>query len=364
MYAWSRKWWGVLKLLLALLILTAIGRQFWRDLQRPELWHQSIHLNWLLLSGVLYLVGLGFLASYWYRLLLSAGQHPTFLGAFRAHYVGQMGKYLPGKAWALILRSGAVRCNEVGVGVAVQTSFYEVLAGMAVGASLAVALFWLLGPRTSAPLDFRSLWSLLTLRDQAGLSPGHNLLALLAFIVLLPVGIPVIPAVFNRIVQRLAGRFQQGETGSFPKIGYSSLLRAYVFATFAWFMMGASLVAATHAVLGESMLSGVSSQLLEQGATRTDNWQLTTDNFRTWGLFTAFASFSYVAGFLFIVVPSGLGVREYFLTLFLVPEIHVLSQMGLDEARGKAVLAVLLLRLVWTASEVVAVGILYWLPRK
>ena len=83
---------------------------------------------------------------------------------------------------------------------------------------------------------------------------------------------------------------------------------------------------------------------------------------RTWALFTAFASFSYVAGFLIIFVPSGLGVREYFLTLFLVPEIHILGQMEMGEARGKAVLTVLLLRLVWTAAEVAAVGVLYWLP--
>jgi glycosyltransferase 2 family protein len=365
MYAWLRKWWGVLKLLLALVILLAIGRQFWRDLQRPELWRQPLHMNWLILSGLLYIVGLGFLASYWYRLLRSAGQKPTFLGAVRAHYVGQMGKYLPGKAWALILRSSLVSSSEVSVGVAVQTSFYEVLAGMAVGASLAVVLFWLLGPRTSTPLDLRSLWSLLTLRDQPGVYPGHGTLALLALIVLLPVGIPALPAVFNRIAQRLASRFQQDEATSLPTIGYSALLQAYLFASLAWFMMGASLWAMTHAVVRPSAFEiRTSAEGRSSNVAGRDSRQLTTDNLRTWGLFTAFASFSYVAGFLIIIVPSGLGVREYFLTLFLVPELYLLVQGGMEEARGKAVLVVVLLRLVWTAAEVAAMGILYWLPTR
>jgi uncharacterized membrane protein YbhN (UPF0104 family) len=340
MRAWLRKWWGVLKLLLTLTILAAFGRQFWRDLQRADLWHQSLQVRWLVLSGALYLVGLGFLAAYWYRLLLSVGQRPTFLGALRAHYVGQMGKYLPGKAWALVLRSALVRSHAVSVGVAVQTSFFEVLAGMTVGASLAALLFWLLGPQNSTPLTWRSLWNLLTLNDPEAVQPGHAILAISALVVLVPVAIPVMPAVFNRLAQRLASRFRQMESAPLPRIGYRSILQGYLYGTFAWLMMGASLWAMTHAVVaGEPALS-----------------------LRSLGLSTAFAAFSYVAGFLILFMPSGIGVREYFLTLFLIPEIHVLIHADQDEARAKAELVAVLLRIVWMAAEAVAVGILYWLP--
>src|SRR5205823_3923511 len=133
------KWWKLAKALLAIAILVAIGRQFALALQIPQrglrpsledLWGRLLHPAWLLPAGVLYLAGLGFAAVYWYRLLLDLDQHPSFVGAIRAHYVGQMGKYLPGKAWALFLRSSLVRSSRVRVGIAVLTSFYEVLTTM------------------------------------------------------------------------------------------------------------------------------------------------------------------------------------------------------------------------------------------
>ena len=64
MRAWLRKSWPLLKALLALAILIAIGQQFVRDLRRPELWLRSLHPSWLLLSAILYLLGLGFSALF------------------------------------------------------------------------------------------------------------------------------------------------------------------------------------------------------------------------------------------------------------------------------------------------------------
>jgi uncharacterized membrane protein YbhN (UPF0104 family) len=340
MRVWLRKWWRVLKWLLVLAILAAFGREFWRELQRAEAWRQNLQFNWFILSGVLYLFGLGFLAAYWYRLLLSVGQRPTFLGALRAHYIGQMGKYVPGKAWALVLRASLVRSPDVNVGIAVQTSFYEVLADMTVGASLAAVLFWLFGPRTSASSTWTSLGKLLTLRDPQGIYPGHSTLALLALIVLLPVAVLVVPAVFNRLAQRLAHRLGQEDSQPLPRMGYGSLLQGYVLATLSWAALGASLWAMIHAV----------------GAVKPDA------GLRTLGFFTAIASFSYVAGFLIVFIPSGIGVREYFLILFLTPEIHNLLHSTQEAARGKAFLVAVFLRIVWMATEALAVGILFWLP--
>ena len=73
----------------------------------------------------------------------------------------------------------------------------------------------------------------------------------------------------------------------------------------------------------------------------------------TWGLYTAYMGVAYVAGFVILIVPSGLGVREFFLTLFLVEG---------GESRPAVLLAVLLMRLAWTAAELVAVAVVYWLP--
>ena len=59
---------------------------------------------------------------------------------------------------------------------------------------------------------------------------------------------------------------------------------------------------------------------------------------------------AYVAGFLAFLVPGGIGVREYFL-------LHLLAFAG--PAKGVAA-AVLVLRLVWTAAELVAAGVLFF----
>src|SRR5581483_4914168 len=113
-----RKWWPWCKAFLALAILIAIGRQLLRDLRRPDLWQYSIQLDWLFACGLLYLAGLGFSAVFWYRLLTLLGQQPAFLAAMRAYYVGHLGKHLPGKAWALLLRTTLIHGPDVRLGVA------------------------------------------------------------------------------------------------------------------------------------------------------------------------------------------------------------------------------------------------------
>ena len=114
-----RKVWPYVKLLLGLAIVVIIGRRFYLDLRdHPDLWHQSLRPGWLLLSGALYLLGLAFSALCWQRLLLGLGQRVPFLVALRAYYIGHMGKYLPGKAWALFLRAGLPKdVVVVGVGI-------------------------------------------------------------------------------------------------------------------------------------------------------------------------------------------------------------------------------------------------------
>jgi hypothetical protein len=69
-----------------------------------------------------------------------------------------------------------------------------------------------------------------------------------------------------------------------------------------------------------------------------------------------------VAGFVVIWLPNGLGVRELFLTVFLVNEIESVlgheSGLALPYARHAAVL----LRVTWTIAELLFIGTLYLLP--
>jgi hypothetical protein len=67
---------------------------------------------------------------------------------------------------------------------------------------------------------------------------------------------------------------------------------------------------------------------------------------------------SYVAGFVILLAPSGLGVREFFLVMFLTALLG--SSSAADEA--SVLLAVLAMRLVWTAAEVVMIALVWHLP--
>ena len=68
---------------------------------------------------------------------------------------------------------------------------------------------------------------------------------------------------------------------------------------------------------------------------------------------------SYVAGFLVVVAPGGLGAREFVLGLALAPRFA--PAMGSEQAAALAIVIALLLRLTWTAAEVALAATLYFI---
>jgi uncharacterized membrane protein YbhN (UPF0104 family) len=83
-----------------------------------------------------------------------------------------------------------------------------------------------------------------------------------------------------------------------------------------------------------------------------------------WCYCTAFAALAWAVGFLVVIVPGGLGPRELLLQHMLTVELG--AGLGPAKAAALSVVAVLLLRLVWSISEV-AVGLVWYgamkLPR-
>jgi len=61
-----------------------------------------------------------------------------------------------------------------------------------------------------------------------------------------------------------------------------------------------------------------------------------------------------VAGFLLLVLPGGVGVREAFLAKLMLP---YLAKLGQESANSTAWASALLLRLVWTISELLISGV-------
>jgi len=317
MRAWLRRWgWPACKAILGLAILAAIGRQFYRDLQGLDLGDLTLHPSWLAASGGLYFLALACSAVFWYRLLRVFEQRPPFLQAVRAYYLGLLGKYLPGKAWALLMRGTLVSGPDVQLGVAIITAFYEVFTTMA-GGALVAAMVFAVQPPAATDLSF---------------SPAVVGVLLVALL-----GVPLLPWVFNRLVGRLARRFQNVESFRLPRLRIGTLVQGLTITACAWVFFGLSLWSALQALVEFPQL--LTPQILAR--------------------YAAIMGLAYVAGFLVLVVPSGLGVREYILLSCLVPE---LARDGMTAAPEVVALAVLVLRLVWTSTELLVAGVVYWLP--
>ncbi len=304
--SWQRWWWPAGKLVLALVILVFVGRRFYFDLQELESHPLRLRPEGLGLSSGLYLVGLCFSAFFWQRLLVQFGQTPERGAAARAYFIGHLGKYVPGKAWALLLRGTLVHGPKVRLGAAVITGFYEVLTTMAAGALLA-ALVFLWQPPSISGLTWSPLFT--------------GLLLLVLF------GVPLWPGVFNLLVARLAVRFQMIESFRLPQLRLLTLLEGLGLTACGWGVLGLSLWAMFYAILPEPPPLGL----------------------ETWARYTAVLSLAWVAGFLAIVVPGGVGVREFLL----------LTLLRGEGPEPLVAAAVLLARLLWTLAELLLAAVLW-----
>ncbi len=327
-----RRAWPILKAILWLTILYFIGRQFARDLQRPELWRRPLHPGWLLLSGLLYLVGLSLSAFYWRRLLGHLDKTPPLAPSLRAYYLGHLGKYLPGKAWALLLRTNLARSQGIPTGLATLTAFYEVLTTMAGGTLVAALLFVVLGADEGAGLNAETLRHLLWMEQPGEGGVQRSVVVLLSALLFVAFLVPLHPPIFNRLAHRMSLPFRERDAEQLPRIRFAYLLEGLVLTSLGWLLLGISFAAALRGIVGA-------------------DWPLL--DVRTARL-PAIMGLAYVIGFVVLIAPGGLGVREFVLTLLLTPELLGVGGMGVEDARATVVLAVLVLRLVWTAAELIA----------
>src|SRR5262245_9942128 len=135
-----RHWWPLLKLLLVVAVLLGVGWHLFRILNNEELSRGDeartpAQVLWdavrladpvgLVLSGLLYLSGLGLSALYWIALTRSTGEPLPAAPGVRGYYLGHLGKYVPGKGWALVMRTTAAAEAGCRPGVALLTTVYE-----------------------------------------------------------------------------------------------------------------------------------------------------------------------------------------------------------------------------------------------
>jgi glycosyltransferase 2 family protein len=310
----SSRRWLVWTLRIAALVVVCFGvngtvRHALDELGKHE-WH--VRPAWLLVSGAAYVLAMAPLGWFWHRTLEAFGYHPPLMATMRAYYFGQLGKYVPGKAMVIILRVAAMRRWAPSMRLVIVSVFLETLTMMAVGASLAF-LFSVFVLKLDAYISLIAL-------GMAGAAGGPTL--------------PFALRLFGRIG---AGRFARDDETKPPaedSVDVESKLRAITFGVLAtgWIAAAIGWVLFATSLWGTLRAIGV------------DEVQL----FANMPVLITAVAFAVVAGFL-SMLPGGLVVRDAVLMQLLAPVC----------GEANALVAAVLMRLVWLVSEVLACGILY-----
>jgi hypothetical protein len=250
-----------------------------------------------------YLVGMLPSCIFWWQTLRAMGQRPTFAETLRAFFVGHLGKYVPGKALVVVIRTGLIRSERVDTTVAAASVFVETLTLMAVGAVVAAGILGVL------------------LRTQ----PGFVFLALFLSVL---AGVPTYPPLFRRAlrflqVHRANPDIDQAINGLNAKL----MGLGWLLISIGWVFFGLSLWATAQAIPGMQPLPTLADL----------------------PLLTAAVALAMVAGFLSLL-PGGIGVRELIVIPLLQP------QFG----QVVAILSAVLLRIGWMAAELLVAVVLYF----
>ena len=268
------------KMALSLLVLAWIAWRLYAAGNEIRQYDWTLHTGWILAAAAIYLAAYFPAASFWYLALKWMGQKVSFFHAVRAFYFSQLGKYIPGKAMVVVIRSGMVASERVKLSVAAVCVFYETLTMMATGAFLSslIVLIW-----------FGEHWR-------------YSLLALGAMLLS---GLPLLPPVFLRILHFLhIGRGDAALQERLKLMTWRSLGVGFALMTALWLLFGLSLYAAIHGI-------GVVT-----GAFLADMPR-----------FVSATALAIVLGFAVPISPGGLGVREAVLAILLIPYFETVLDM-------------------------------------
>ena len=261
----------------------------------------QVSLGWLAVAGVLYILGLLPSWWFWHRAMIEMGQAPSPQQSLWAYFLGHLGKYVPGKAMVVILRSTAVSGEKVRTSAAALAVFVETLTMIVVGGCVGALILAIVA---------KQLW-----------------LSLLASGIVIVASIPLAPAVFQRLI-RVAGKrsITQDLEKWIGALDHRFLVGGWLSIGLGWFLLGGSLWATMRALPAVEL----------------------SDIATSWLIATGCAAVALVGGFVSLL-PGGLGVREWVVMAVLTPRYGPIAGFA---AAG-------LLRLVWLTSELVVCAVLW-----
>ncbi|HEX2218318.1 MAG TPA: lysylphosphatidylglycerol synthase domain-containing protein [Gemmatimonadales bacterium] len=273
----------------------------WDDLRaQPLEW--SIEPGWLVLSALVVWLMYALLIAAWRTMLGAWGRGLDFWSAARIWTVSSLGKYVPGKVWAVA--GMAVMAQRAGVGAGPATASAIILQVLAIGTGTAVAAL--------------TGWG--SLRD---VYPGvEQAIAVLLALSIIGAGVLLWPPSVRKVL-RLAMPEVDSPAPPLGAVAFGIAANAI-----AWVGYGVALW-----LLARGLLPGAGLGLL-----------------RAVAVFTA----SYLAGFLALFAPGGIGVREGVFILMLQ------GPIGIGAATALAIAS----RLMLTVTELGAAVPFLLFPRR
>ena len=308
-------WWPIGEWALFTLMLYFVGHRavaLWQSSPAIEL---HVDFRWLVPAAILYLVGWLPSAWFWWALLSRMHQTPGWYATVRAYLVGHMGKYVPGKALVLVIRGALLKDYGAKPVLAGLTAAYETLVSMSAGAAIAVALAPAVIPE--------SLWEKLPttfhfLRQQPYLVPIAVAIATFA-------STPFSAWLFTKVGRKAVPRTT--ETDIPTSISGRLVSQGVIITSLGWIC---------HALSLGCVLRSISDSPID---------------FSLFPVWLASVAGSTFLGFVVLIAPGGLGVREWVLIEIMKDQ----PSIGTE----RAIFAAGLLRIVWFVAELGAAAVLY-----
>ncbi len=236
---------------------------------------------------------------FWHRVLISLGQKPLFANSLLAFFASQLGKYVPGKALVVVIRTDMIRGDDVRTAPAAASVFVETLTWIFVGSAIASLLLIFLFP------------------DQVVLQTTAGLMTVLS-------GVLTWPPIFRRLALKLGAARGSNASRMFDGLNLSTMSFGWVLMALGWCFNGLSLWLVLRGIPGANV------------------------TFSDYPLALACVSLATVAGFVSLL-PGGIGVRE----LVMIP------LLGARFGPVVAIVAAIVIRVVWLAAELLTSGIIY-----
>lgn len=289
----QRRVWRVLQFVVGAVLVGLAARSVlvnWQAFRaQPVEWRFST--TWIAASVLVVFASYAVLIEAWRRVVLSMGERLAFLPAARIWFLASLGKYIPGKLWAVA--AAAVLAQRAGVDPAAAVAGALVLQALALASGAVVVA--------------------LTAREAFQAVGAWAVPTAVAVVIVSLAGLAILAS--QRLLDRISGLLPS----SWPRlraIAPKVLAAGFAANLFAWTGYGVALLLLTRGLLPGVVLS------LPQAV----------------GVFTC----SYLVGFIALFAPGGLGPRESVFFLMLA------GQIGFKPAAALALAS----RLLLTGTEV------------